>query len=348
MIRRVRVAFALLLLLSGAMSAAMAETISAGAYRESLAQIQARLRSGDWVGARQLSRRLLQDRVALGTETVEPDPSVLGPLARVGSLAEARAALPGLDRIVAALPAGGVEDRTAGRPDAKLLEEVRRREELADLPEGGALPEVEDGGIAAALSELLRPMLEAIGDAWDRFWEWLMDLLFGGEGAGGALVGLDSTVVIVLVVGLALLTLWILVRVVGDRRRGAAAAADAGPAPLPPAADDDPLSREANEWERYARELAAAGREREAIRAWYHAVLVAFYRGGALHYRKGRTNWEYVSAVPPGTSWRSRFVELTRHFEREWYGRDRSEPDTLREAEEMALALLSAARERAA
>lgn len=347
MIRRLFRAFALLLLLSGPTPEATAETISPAAYRESLGQIQGRLRAGDWIGARQLSQRLLRDRVELGTERIEPDPSVLGPLARAGSLAEARGHAPALDRLVSALPDEAAWDRPAGRPDAKLLEEVRRREALADLPEGGALPEVEDGGIAVALSEFLRPFFEAVTDAVERFWEWLVELLLGRQGEGGALVGLDSTIVTVLVVALALLTVWILVRVFRNRGRGAVAVSES-PSPLPPAADDDPLSREANEWERYARELAAAGRAREAIRAWYHAVLVALYRGGSLHYRKGRTNWEYVSAVPPGTPWRSRFVELTRHFEREWYGRDRSEPEALREAEEMALGLLSTARERAA
>ena len=109
------------------------------------------------------------------------------------------------------------------------------------------------------------------------------------------------------------------------RRRGAPAAFPApAAAPAPPARDDDPLSRRAGEWEVYARELAAAGRCREAVRAWYHAVLVALYQQGALHHRKGRTNWEYVAAVPPEAAWRPAFAALTRRFEREWYGSDRS------------------------
>ena len=344
MIRRIRIAFALLLLLSGALAA---ETISARAYRERLTEIQGRLRSGDWVGAGQRSRQLLEEKIALGTETFEPDASVLGPLARARNPRDARAAAPKLAQLLAAMPAEGVEDRAAAKPDAKLLAEVRRKEALADLPQGGALPTVEDGGIAAALSEFLRPLAESISDLVDRFFQWLLRLLFGNSASPDSAIGLDMKVVTALVVALAVLTIWILYRSVRNRQRGAAAVAE-GPAPLPPAADDDPLSREANEWERYARELAAAGRAREAIRAWYHAVLVALYRAGSLHYRKGRTNWEYVSAVPPGTTWRSRFVELTRHFEREWYGRDQSAPEALREAEEMALGLLSSARERAA
>jgi hypothetical protein len=39
---------------------------------------------------------------------------------------------------------------------------------------------------------------------------------------------------------------------------------------------------------------------------------------------------------------------MTRHFEREWYGRDRSDPEALRESEAMALSILNAVRESAA
>ena len=69
--------------------------------------------------------------------------------------------------------------------------------------------------------------------------------------------------------------------------------------PLSSKRDEDPLSRGASEWERYAAQLAAAGRLREAIRAWYHAVLVTLYGANILHYRKGRTNWEYVAGLAP-------------------------------------------------
>jgi hypothetical protein len=326
-------------------TALAAETISTGAYRERLVEIQGRLRAGDWIGARAEAGRLLEDRVAYGAEQVEPDRSVLGPIAQAADAKSARAAAPALGRLVAALPAETAGERGAAQPDAKLLEKVRAREALAELPQGGRLPEVEDGGIAAALAGFLKPMVEAIEDFLDALWEWLLGLF--PEPAAGAGIGLHLGTVTVLVVGLALILAWVGWRVLRKRRRGAALA-PAGPAPLPPAADDDPLSRETSEWERYARELAAAGRAREAIRAWYHAVLVALYRAGTLHYRKGRTNWEYVSAVPPGTSWRSGFVELTRHFEREWYGRDRSTPEALRESEAMALDLLSAVRGQAA
>ncbi|HYN21033.1 MAG TPA: DUF4129 domain-containing protein [Thermoanaerobaculia bacterium] len=341
--RRLRTGLALLVVLLP--PALQAETISPGVYRERLTRIEGGLRAGDWVGAKTKARRLLEDRIAFGRERLEPDRSVLGPIAAAPNAKAARAAAPALHRLVASFPAEAVDDRRAAEPDSKLLAEVRKREALAELPQGGRMPEVH-GGFFAALAGFLEPIAQAMSDFVTKLWEWFLDLIpDAASGQGGAT--LNFVLVVTLLVALALVLSWVGWKVIRNRRRGAAPA-EAGPAPLPPATDDDPLSREANEWERYARELAAAGRAREAIRAWYHAVLVALYRGGTLHYRKGRTNWEYVSAVPPGTTWRSTFVELTRHFEREWYGRDRSTPEALRESEAMALGLLSSAQGRAA
>jgi hypothetical protein len=115
-------------------------------------------------------------------------------------------------------------------------------------------------------------------------------------------------------------------------------------APAMSAHDADPLSRGANEWERYAAQLAAAGRTREAIRAWYHAVLVTLYSASILHFRKGRTNWEYVSMLAPSLTWRGRFVELTRQFEVEWYGLHESAEETLEECRETARQIMDSVR----
>jgi len=110
--------------------------------------------------------------------------------------------------------------------------------------------------------------------------------------------------------------------------------------PLGSRRDEDPLSRGATEWERYAAQLAAAGRFREAIRAWYHAVLVTCYSTGVLHFRRSRTNWEYVSALAPSLDWRPEFIDLTRGFEREWYGADRSTPDALDDCQRRAKTII--------
>ncbi len=324
---------ALLLLPSGA----YAEDLPVAVYRERLVAIDARLQSGDWVGARTAARDLLDDKVVDGRDVLAPDLSVLRPLAEAPTARAARSAGARVARLAAALAAAA-----PARPapaDEKLLAEVRARQALAELPEGGALPQ-KNTGLLEALADFLRPFAEWVEATWEKLMEWLARL-WPDAPDKPVFLGLDvPSLVTILVVVLAAIALWLGVRAIRNRRRRAPAA-PAAATPPPPAADEDPLSRGANEWERYGAELAAAGRFREAIRAWYHAVLVTLFRRGALHFRKGRTNWEYVAALAPGYEWRPRFIELTRHFEREWYGRDRSTAESFQEAEDMARSLLA-------
>jgi hypothetical protein len=340
---RSRTALLLLIALALLPAALAAEVLSAAAYRERLAAIDARLRSGDWVGARTGAKDLLDDRVAFGDESLETDVSILRPLADARNAEAARVAAPRLTRLVEALAA--LPPAEAAQSDRAALDEVRAREALAELPQGGSLPKKRTT-LLEALLEILTPVLEWLKDVGERILDWLIGLFPDREGKKGVLgLGLPGMVT-VFVVLLALLGLWLAWRAFRNRRRRAEVEAIEMEAP-PPAEDADPLSRASSEWERYAAELAAAGRHREAIRAWYHAVLVTLFRKGALHYRKGRTNWEYVTALAPGHAWRARFIELTRHFEREWYGRDESTPEALGEAEDMARGLLGALREAA-
>jgi hypothetical protein len=112
--------------------------------------------------------------------------------------------------------------------------------------------------------------------------------------------------------------------------------------PLRSSRDDDPLSRGATEWERYAAQLAADGRFREAIRAWYHAVLVTCYAAGILHFRKGRTNWEYIASLAASTEWRPELIRLTQRFEHEWYGAEQSSEEAFEDCSEHARNVLAA------
>jgi hypothetical protein len=343
---RVSALLALLLFLPAALAAA---TISPSAYRERLVAIDGSLRAGDWVSARDAASRLAADRVAFGQEALEPDLSVLQPLAGAKDAHAARAVAPRLARLVAALDAqGGRPPRSRNEPASpKLLEEARARDALAALPQGKVTPD-DQVNVLDVLSEVLDPVRRWFDDLWQRlknWWRQLFPAARPNQGLLDRLLNLPLTVIL-LVVSLALAGGWLAVRAARQRRRRQASVPDA--AAPPPAADEDPLSREVNEWERYAGELAAAGRRREAVRAWYHAVLVSLFRGGVLHYRKGRTNWEYVAALAPGFGWRSRFVDLTRCFEREWYGRDQSTPEALAEAGGLAAGLLGALREEAA
>ena len=345
----VRVSALLALLLLPVIPAALAAaTISPAVYRERLAAIDGSLRAGDWEGARDAARRLTADHIAFGQESLQSDLSVLQPLADAQNARAARAVAPRLARLVTALEAqgGGPPQPQSERPDPKLLEKARAREALTALPQGKITPD-DQVNVLDVLSEVLDPVRRWFDDLWEHlknWWRHLFPAAKPNEGLLDRLLNLPITVIL-LVVALTVVGGWLAVRALRQRRRRLKPVPEQ--AAPPPAADDDPLSREVNEWERYAGELAAAGRRREAVRAWYHAVLVSLFRSGVLHYRKGRTNWEYVAALAPGFGWRSRFVELTRCFEREWYGRDQSTPEALDEAAGLAGSLLGALREAA-
>lgn len=334
-------------------------TISAADYRRRLIEIRGHLRRGAWEEARRQAQRLAGQRVAFGRDAadeIEPDLSVLQPLANARDRAAAsKAALP-LARLIGALPddseatpaataASAPAAALAARPraDAALLERLRRSQELAAIAVGGNLPDpgVGGDGVLDAVRNFLRPPARVVARLWDGFrdWleRWLRRLLEGAQGRRPAF-GLRGVVFLAVLLALAMLAAVAqAVRRRQRRRRPAAVTA----APMSgPAQDDDPLSRASGQWESYARDLAAEGRFREAIRAWYHAVLVTLYQRGIVHYRKGRTNWEYLATIPPATSWRPALIEMTRHFEREWYGRDRSSPEALADSQALARRLL--------
>lgn len=358
--RRLRFGPALLALLAAILAAsgvsAQGAKISLGEYRQRLTAIGAQLDAGDWVGAGLGSRGLLGERVVVsgpsGGELIATDASLLGPISRATNLAEARgpagANVRRLNRLLEELAelaaAGDVSPppESSIAEDKALLERLRAREKLDDLPGGGALPrpKTPDGALEA-LTDFFEPLTRVLRSIGRKILDWLdrMTTSLSKPKAGGEVSNLSIAITVIIALALAGAAI-LYVR----RRKRAGVVAASGEAPSPPAADDDPLSREVGEWERYARELERAGRAREAVRAWYHAVLVALYRTGFVHYRRGRTNWEYVSSLSPTLPVRSGFAELTRRFEREWYGRDESDPEALAAAAEVAGNLLGAVR----
>jgi hypothetical protein len=228
--------------------------------------------------------------------------------------------------------------------DQALLLRLQREQTVPELRRGGAVRGVQPTTpwlerVANAITKAAKWIVKKIGE----FFEWLMRFWPKDDPkkkpASSAMRWTVGTLV-----GLIVLILGVLAFEVIRRSRKRAATVVEESAPLTSASDDDPLSRGANEWERYAAQLAAAGRLREAIRAWYHAVLVTLYGANILHYRKGRTNWEYVAALGPEYAWRARFIELTQQFEHEWYGSDDSSSDVLAECSSNARHIIDAVR----
>ena len=240
--------------------------------------------------------------------------------------------------------AAGLDTATV---DPKMLKAVANEQRVPELVSGGdiAEPDVDHPlliKIIESIGEVLRWMWEKVVQLWD----WLKQF-FVGDGGGESGTGGMRWIVMSVAGAIALLILALAFQVL-RRSRAAKGERVESAAPIGSKADEDPLSRGAGEWERYAAQLAAAGRYREAIRAWYHAVLVTCYSAGALHFRKGRTNWEYVATLPPSVAWRPEMIELTRRFEQEWYGSDASSDEALDECSVRAKRILEAVRQRSA
>jgi hypothetical protein len=307
---------ALLLLLP-----AQGETIPLSDYKARLGRIQECIDDGDFAGATEGARGLLRLRVQHDGMVLLPDATVLGPLATANSKETAREAARRLRSLRTELDS--VKDGPPpAAPDGVLLERLRQEELQRQL-----IPDKSVTGPVLHGPEVPKTFWEKLASFWEwlekiikRFLGWLTRLFFGA--AGAQTVGTPGTRYLVIGLILVLVGTLAAVAVIALRkRRDSPAAASSGPAPAMSAEDADPLSRSAGEWERFAAELMKAGRFREAIRAWYHALLVSLFRAGTLHYRKDRTNWEYAYALPSTVPWRAGFVEATRTFEQEWYGR---------------------------
>jgi Domain of unknown function (DUF4129) len=305
-------------------------------YQRELQGIDARLGQGDTKGAAAAAHKLLEQKLDDG---LSPDAWTLQPIAD-GTPHRTR-----LSRLLQTLQA----PQTAPTADAQnVLKLVRERQAAKGGKAGGEL-----GDVALREPTLMQAVLDDLQSgaewAWDkvvRFFKWLDNLfpddarVLAGKPGGGVrllpfvlvLVGLILVFVIALAVRAAL--------------RPEPLQAEAASDKASSKKDDDPLSRTAGGWEERALALAAEGRFREAIRAWYHALLVHAAAAGFLHYQRGRTNWEYVHAMSPAVSWRPVFADLTRLFEREWYGRAESREEELhlfqRDARQILASLRSA------
>lgn len=304
------------------------QTLSAAEYRRALGAIETQLRAGEWASASEQARVLLGARVSAGGQVLAADASVLEPVLVVADVGSARQAASALALLRDALEKVEVRNGEVGAPDRERLARLAAAQKVSGPEAGGevTLPAIERPGFWQRALEAMAEAGEKALEWLTKLRDWLLERMKSKQSEKGAAI--DTRLVVVLV-GLAALVLGLL----AWRRRRSAEMPEAvehgEPIVSGAAGDADPLSREQDEWQRYARELETQGRLREAIRAWYHAVLVALYRRGLLQYRKGRTNWEYVAALSPTLAWRPRFIALTRVFESEWYGRAASSAEAL-------------------
>ena len=304
------------------------------------------IRAADATSARTLAQQLLGADVESSAGRFTADAALLHEV-----MANPVAARPHLDAVIAALRATA-KSAPSAKTDARLLERLRAEEKVAAMKSGGEIRTMpaDEKSLEEASSGIgkvwkwIGKQFDKLANWWDRWWPKQRQNENETKSVAMRPKWIVTIVVIAIVIVLAILAFEVV-------RRSRAATPDADLVtsdPIESRRDEDPLSRGANEWERYAAKLAAAGRTREAIRAWYHAVLVTLYAAGILHFKKGRTNWEYIAALSPELAWRGEFVTMTRRFETEWYGRAESGLDALDDAAGRARRILDAVRRRAA
>jgi len=228
---------------------------------------------------------------------------------------------------------------TVRDPDMTIVDAIGKEQTV--VPTGGG------GDVSLEPSNRMLGVGTAIEDAFKRIGKWIGELIdwfdsfWPDSDAKEKKPGNIRDIVITIAVGIVVVVIllaWTALR----RARRVSPELATSVATIPSARDADPLSRASAEWEQYAAQLAASGRFREAIRAWYHAVLVTLYGASVLHFRKGRTNWEYVAMLSPSLAWRTRFIALTRRFEYEWYGGTESTAEAFDDCSREARAILGA------
>lgn len=89
-----------------------------------------------------------------------------------------------------------------------------------------------------------------------------------------------------------------------------------------------------------ATELGAEGDPRFALRALYLATLAALDRAGRLELDPSKTNGQHLRALPRGPSRRA-LAELTRTFDRAWYGRQSATAEDVARCRALAARVLA-------
>lgn len=306
----------LLLLLIFTFGLSAGETWTPAEYRLRLAELSVAVEAGDAAVMRQQAERIARAEIAWPSGALPADPT-LAPLARKQAVPALRQRLSALALAVVEVEAVG----TATTVNTVELERLAAREADAGqrLAHGGSVAAnpYDPSRLPPSIWDRVSLTMGWVGDRLGEFIDWVRKM-FEREKGGTKSDGSGVVTITLIIVGALVVVGVVLAILAWPKQVQAAVVSAAATSPSP--VDADPRTRAADEWARYARELIALGRHREAIRAWYHAMLVNCWSHGLLHHRVGRTNWEYALTLPATLTWRARFHDLTQRFDRAWYG----------------------------
>jgi len=168
---------------------------------------------------------------------------------------------------------------------------------------------------------------------WQRFLKWLgkeLAKLFRGKHAkvkpntGGALMGelaqLAWIAAILAVVAFVVIGIY---RALGKVESVDATGEDEPseePGAMPKGDLADALARAPDAWLADADAAAAEGRHRDAVRLAFLALLSALHRARAIDFVRAQTNWDHVQRFKGSELARETFEDVTRRYEKAWYG----------------------------
>jgi len=308
----------LVLALLGPAGRSGAETISCSDYRHQLTVLDDHLAAASYPAALLTARHLATCRIHFQDELVDPDPGLLTAVEK-GSYHQARHRI-GVILAQLARPLGASAAPAAPRDvDAAALAGIAAAQGQLKAPADGDLGDLplQRLEVSDSTMDWISSCLHWAGRTLRGWWHWLKSWFLGDDehgkdGARGHMTVIVIIAAVVIMIGFTVLALL--------NRRAPATIAARPASGDEVARDADPRSRASAEWRRYGDRLAAEGRWREAVRAWYHAVLVQCWTSGTIRHRVGWTNWEYAAHLPPSWPQRSAFVDLTARFDRAWYG----------------------------
>lgn len=219
--------------------------------------------------------------------------------------------------------------------DAAVDDVMKRSEFTWRMPRDFAPEEGEEKGFFArfidSVFQWLEDSAQACGDAIDRFFDWLSDRDHTAEPRDRSSIGFSPSLFkglsLILLVVLVVVLLWYLLKMFQARRTPPPNMEEARPVVVSVDLEDENLIAtllEEDEWIALARELAASGELRKAMRAWFLAGLAFLARTDLLVILHSKSNLEYrreldrrarrcPSVIPA-------FGENIKIFEHAWYG----------------------------
>ena len=175
--------------------------------------------------------------------------------------------------------------------------------------------------LAILANILARPAFNTPLSLWDRFWQWLENLLSNllpesqaGPGSGW-LAFLIRALTWLLTILIVAATIWLLSYWLQRLLRSFVTDAR-----IHQLAGDDDLPRSAAEARQQARVAAQSGLYRDAVRRLYLAALLQLSEHDLIHYERSLTNREVLIGVPNDSPIRLHLEPVVATFDQVWYG----------------------------